>query len=172
MINPDSMPKDGSIHEKVVLKLNGSLAAFEGTPMTPLIHEALTEAGIPVEGHSLKGLSYPDGYDNYYGLPVDTPDEFNPSEHGISPIVTRMQEAVQNGEVRVDAPDFNTLRFRREPLLTTDGTDLTFLTEKLMPIGLRRLTDVETGEVVCYQALMNTDGGRPGCVILPTSLVE
>jgi len=120
MTKTDSAPESPNINKLIDLGLTGTLEAFEGTAAVPYIYEALTKDGTP----------YKPGYDirksehmRYLGLPVDTIDErynaiINPE---LSPIMTRLIEAIKSGEIILDKPDLDSLRFRIEQLPTRYG---------------------------------------------------
>jgi hypothetical protein len=131
--------------------LEGSLAAFNGTPAAVIIHEAFDEAG-PQPG------KYDTQYCNYYGFPTTGPTGFSNEGEGISPIMRKFVEKIESGEVLEKPVSMLTHRINYDSeraSLLRSIYDFTTV-----------LVDAETNEVIAYLAGLTSDGGRSGEALL------
>jgi hypothetical protein len=145
------------------LGLKGILGAFEGTPMVPLIREALSTAGINPPQYDLEKS----GHYNYYGLPTTLP---NSSQRGMtmSPIAEAVHEGLDSDRISLRRVDPNTVRF----VNGVEAPDVyPNLLNRLVPLNVNALHDVATDKMLAYAVPLSSDGGRPGHVILSTNQV-
>lgn len=163
--SPTSNPETESFER---LGLRGPLATFEGTALVPLIRESLAGAGI--DPRMYEPSKY--GHSNYHGLLVDTidPSDRQLVDPTLSPIMEAVEKGLHDGTITVSRTPYGTVRLHPWTQYPAEGTPPyepnADLTAKLDTLGMLQLNDAETGAILGYAPKLNTDGGRPGRVLI------
>lgn len=140
--------------------LKGKLKAFELTPLAPLIRSTLEYAGINPVHYRINEF----GHANYHGLPATEPQ----GDEVVSPIVEGIYKGMQAGQIVTEPITDKDVAFTDDPDLLDSNPNLL---NKLFPLNVEGIYDVESGETLAYAVPTSADGGREGYAILSTKHV-
>ncbi|MET0980308.1 MAG: hypothetical protein ABWX90_03570 [Candidatus Saccharimonadales bacterium] len=156
------------IEKETHLGLKGALESFEGTALIPLIKASLEEADIKPYAYDLEES----GHAEYLGFPATSARRNSSGESSLSPIVSAIKVALEQGEIDLELASKN-VRLKPWSMYPEDGSDPyagnAHRTSKLNSVGLLALKDAESGEVLAFAARLASDGGRGGHAFISTN---